>query len=307
MKRILLPLDGSEFAERALAPATSLAARLGAELHLASVVSDLPPIPLASGDGEIVSRWFDDEKKRAEKYLGGVRDKLATSGSTTPFVTHVRVGPVARTLVGIGKEIGADLVVLTTHGRGAWQRAWLGSVADQLLRQGTFPLLLLPGEEEGEDPFRESDFPHHVLVPLDGSTAAESVFDLLPAVVPRGGAKVTLATVIHQPFPLSSVYLPHAVTEEALTTERRTQMEKYLTTVAAQLATRGFGKVDTRILDGEDAAGAVLEVAEAEKVDLIALSTHGRGGVSRLLLGSVADKIVRGSRHPLLVAHRPEE
>src|SRR5690606_373915 len=66
MKRLLVPLDGSEFAEQALGPALGLASRHGATVHLAAVVSDLPPIPLASGDTDVVTRWFDDERKRAE-------------------------------------------------------------------------------------------------------------------------------------------------------------------------------------------------------------------------------------------------
>jgi nucleotide-binding universal stress UspA family protein len=216
------------------------------------------------------------------------------------------VGPVAKTLIAVGKEVSADLILLTTHGRGAWQRAWLGSIADQLLRRGTFPLLLLPGEEADANPFQDSAFPRTVLVPLDGSAAAESVLDLLPPLLATGAA-VTLTTVIHQPFPLSSVYLPHAITEETLTSERKAQMEVYLKKVAAQLEKRGFSSVDIRIVEGEDAARAVLELAGGEGTDLVALSTRGRGAVSRLLLGSVADKIVRGANLPLLVAHRPEE
>ncbi len=305
MDRILVPLDGSEFAEQALEPALSLAVRTGAELHLASIVSDLPPVPLASGDGDLVSRWFDEEKERARGYLEGVQERLVAGGATVPVSPHVRVGPVTRSLERLCRELDIDLGVLTTHGRGAWQRTWLGSVADQLIRSGSVPLLLL--RETAEPPFRAADEPRHVLVPLDGSEAGETVFSVLQPLLPAEGGRVTLVSVLQQPFPLSTTYLPHAVTEEALLQERRARIEEYLGEAASRLRGAGVAEVRTELLVGDDAARRILDFIGTEAVDLVALSTRGRGGVSRFLLGSVADKLVRGAKVPVLTARRPTD
>jgi len=307
MQRILVPLDGSEFAERALKPALALAVRTGAEVHLASIVSDLPPVPLASGDGDLVSRWFEEEKDRARKYLETTSERLTAEGSGVALSTHVRVGPVTRSLERLCKELEVDLAVLTTHGRGAWQRTWLGSVADQLLRAGPVPLLLLPKEAQGGQPFAGPDEPSHVLVPLDGSEAGEAVVNTLLPLLSSGGQRVTLVTVLQQPFPLATTYLPHAVTEEALMKERRTRIEDYLRQAGDRLKGAGIDDVRSEVLIGDDAARGILRFVEAEGVDLIALSTRGRGGVSRLLLGSVADKLIRSAGVPILTARRSAE
>ena len=307
MKRILVPLDGSGFAERALKPALALSVRTGAEVHLASIVSDLPPVPLASGDGDLVSRWFEEEKDRARKYLATVAERLTAEGSGVALSTHVRVGPVTRSLERLCRELDVDLAVLTTHGRGAWQRTWLGSVADQLLRAGPVPLLLLPEETQGEKPFAGPDEPSHVLVPLDGSEAGEAVVGTLLPLLSSGRHRVTLLTVLQQPFPLATTYLPHAVTEEALMQERKARIEDYLRQAEERLKRGGLDDVRSEVLIADDAARRILGFAEDEGIDLIALSTRGRGGISRLLLGSVADKLIRSAGVPILTARRPAE
>jgi nucleotide-binding universal stress UspA family protein len=307
MKRILVPLDGSEFAERALEPALNLATRTGAELHLATVVSDLPPVPLAAGDGELISQWFEEEEERARTYLSEMKGKASARAPGVEVEEHVQLGPVGRTLQAIADEAEADLIVLTTHGRGAWQRAWLGSVADQLLRNARRPLLLIREGDEARGLFEEEGSPEHVLVPLDGSRASETALDALPGLL-NGveGRQITLVSVLQRPFPLATTYLPHAVTEERLLEERKKRMEAYMSELRERLAKDGV-TVDSRVLTADDAARALLDFTKGEGVDLIALSTRGRGGVSRFFLGSVADKLVRGAAVPVLAVRRPGE
>jgi nucleotide-binding universal stress UspA family protein len=305
MKRILVPLDGSEFAERALEPALNLAARTGAQLHLATVVSDLPPVPLAAGDGELISQWFEEEEERARAYLSEVKGKVSAKAPGTEVEDHVQLGPVGRTLQAIADEAEADLIILTTHGRGAWQRAWLGSVADQLIRNARRPLLLIREGDEARSLFQDDDSPRHVLVPLDGSKASETALDSLPELL-NGAGRITLVSVLQRPFPLATTYLPHAVTEERLLDERKRRMEAYMSEVRERVAGTG-ATVDSRVLTGDDAARVLLDFTKGEGVDLVALSTRGRGGVSRFFLGSVADKLVRGAAVPVLAVRRPDE
>ena len=215
MKRILVPVDGSEFAEAALEPALALAERHGAELHLASVVSSAPPVPMAYADEEIVSHFMEDQKARVREYVEKLSERAGSLFPGVTVTTHVGVGRVSRTVQSIAREIGADLLVLTTHGRGAFQRAWLGSIADQLLRRIENPILLLPRPKEGQGPV-DLNAIRHALVPLDGSEAAEGVLDALSLVIqPDSGCRVTLAGVVDDEVSLPGVYLPHLISEEA--------------------------------------------------------------------------------------------
>jgi len=303
MKKILVALDGSELAETAVTPALELAARHEATLVLASVVADLPPVPLAAGDGQLVTRWFEEEQERAERYLSGVADRIRSTHPDTPVETSVTLGPVARSILELAGEADADFVVMTTHGRGAWQRAWLGSVADGVLRRGARPVILIRGGDEQGPPFASADFPAHVLVPLDGSEEAEAVLAPLTSLLPTRGGRVTLVSVLRKPFPLAVTYLPHQVEEEGLLKERRGRHEAYLEEVTKKWNPVGV-EVNTEVLVAEDVARALLDFTQSHGVDLVALSTRGRGGVGRFVLGSVADKVIRGLDLPVVAVRR---
>ncbi|MFW5904659.1 MAG: universal stress protein [bacterium] len=306
MKTILVPLDGSEFAEGAIAPAARLAARHEATLALVSVVSDLPPVPLAATEGEMLSHWFEEEKERAETYLAGVEEHLSGGFQDVEVTTRVELGPVARTVMTQAAELDADLIALTTHGRGTWQRAWLGSVADAILREGRRPTLLLREGDASANLFEEESSPAHVLIPLDGSEASEEILGPVTSLLPAQGGKVTLLHTVREPFPLASSYLPHAVEEEKAADEQRERAREHLEETARRWSPMGV-EVDTEVLVSDDVAASVLEYAHGHPVDLLALSTRGRGGVGRLLLGSVADKLLRGSEIPVLSVRRSKQ
>jgi nucleotide-binding universal stress UspA family protein len=303
MKRIFVPLDGSALAESALPVALGMARRHGAELHLGSVVSDLPPVPLAAGDGELITRWFEAEEKRAEDYLAQVRDGLATEG-TGGVHTHVRSGPVTRTLQAIADEVEADLVVMTTHGRGAWQRAWLGSVADGLVRQARRPVLLLRERDTGA--LSATGAPRRVVVPVDGSQASEASLEPLRPVLDPEQSEVELVLVLQEPLPMATSYLPHTVADGTLMEARKERAQAYLDELRERLKGSGL-QVSTRVLMAGDAGHGILQHLERNGADMVALSTRGRGGAARFLLGSVADKVIRTASVPVLVSRRPDE
>ena len=176
---VLVPLDGSPFAEHALPLAVSLSRRAGATLRLVHV---LPPLadrffwaPLPGSPLEI--ELHQHYRKQAGDYLDGVARGLGCVGTTAV------VGDVVDETVGISGSITteavaaqADLVVMTTHGRGAVTRFWLGSVADDLLRDLPVPLLLV---RPGTDPVDcTQDIPcKHFLLPLDGTDFAEQMLE----------------------------------------------------------------------------------------------------------------------------------
>lgn len=302
MKRILVPLDGSDFAECALSPAVALAIRHGAEIHLLSVVSTVPPFPASFADPKLFPGWLDQEKARLRGYVEQAAAKIAARSDDLRVEARVSAGRVGETIREVVEEFDIDLVVLTTHGRGRFARAWLGSTADELVRSLERPILLLPPTENA---FAENQV-RHVTVPLDGSEAAEAVLDVLPLVLPAsGGVRLTLASVVEEGFPIPAIYLPHAISEESFREERRKSAEAYLATVSQRVENEGVGSLETHVLRAHDAAHGLLRFCKENEVDVLALSTHGRGGVARFVVGSVADKLVRGAGIPVLITRRP--
>ncbi len=201
---------------------------------------------------------------------------------------------------------GTDLVVMTTHGRGPLTRVWLGSVADGLVRQMAAPLLLVRPSDGPADLGAEARL-RHLLVPLDGSPHAEAILQPALALGQVMRADYTLLRVV-EPVPVLGYdvfgYAP-ACTDFALMERLSRQAVDYPGGVASRL--RGQG-VDVRplVLVNPSAAGAILSETESLRHDSIALETHGHGGAARLLLGSVADKVIRGATTPVLVHRSPE-
>ena len=295
---LLVPLDGSSFAEQALPLAAEICSRSGAVLHLVLVHDSLAAVPVY---GEPV--FLDQSIERASRQ----READYLEAVARPFIGHgivVRTrlleGPVAHALVGYARTSGIELVVLTTHGRGVFSRFWIGSVADRLVRQLEVPMLVLrPHAPRGAPP---ASLLRRIVVPLDGSPLAEAVLE--PATQLGGllGAEFILyrAVVVlppmHLPYP--AVMLVPEQTEVTSVLEQ--QAAQYLDDLAKGLRARGL-HVETAVEVTTDPVAALSTWSERHGADLIALATHGHGGATRLLLGSVADKLLRSASVPLFV------
>jgi nucleotide-binding universal stress UspA family protein len=308
MYRILLvPLDGSAFAEHALPAALAIARRGHCRLHLVSVVT---PLAEAYVEGLYFST-SDLETQldaRQQTYLEGVARRLRDRAdvAVTLAVPH---GDVATALCKLVDQGEGDLVVMATHGRSPLGRFWLGSVADEMLRHSTAPLLLVRPSEKAADLDHEPDL-GKVVLPLDGSPEAEQVLEpavTLASLLP--GAVLTLLRAVHAVFPI--VYPPDVpdakreaqhLAEQVEAMQKRLQVEaqRYLDDVASRLRGRGL-QVQVEVVVEDQPALAILHEAEKLKAGLIALQTHGRRGLARLILGSVADKVIRGAHVPVLV------
>lgn len=312
-RRILVPLDGSRFGEHALPMALTLARRLDATVELVTVaVPDAPATPIPGGSGVRGDDSRDRGRTRAATYLKKVRERVTDAGFEGRLHTEViSAGNTAHSLVRHAVEQHADLFVMTTHGRGALQRAWLGSTADGVIRRSPVPVLLLrPDAAEEADPDAEVDLAaetpafRNVLLPLDGSRTGEELLAVAPPLV-APDARFTMLRVVAPFIPGGSPYLPHVVSETRDQDVVRDAARDYLEGVARRF---DLGErtvlVQTR-LQGQ-AGVAILEVARSDGADLIGISTAGRGGVARLLLGSVADKVIRGAPCPVLVYRKPE-
>jgi nucleotide-binding universal stress UspA family protein len=300
-RSILVPLDGSPLAEQALPLASHIAQRAGGKLRLV-LAHQLPSAPVDSLAAKLFTSIELATRKSERGYLRGIQAKLREGGTrlSSAVTLTVKAGPELAQYVG---ELGIDLVVMATHGRGGIQRAWLGSVADHLIRTLEVPVLLVRPREGEPAPGRPPGV-GQILVPLDGSPLAEEVLDVAAALARIWDVEVTLLQVV-RPVLLSAdpaLPLPSAY-DEGLTASCRQQAQDYLDNVVEQMHGQGLRATGVAVV-GWNAADAILDVARPERVAVVALATHGRGGLRRLVLGSVADKLVRGADVPVLV-YRP--
>jgi nucleotide-binding universal stress UspA family protein len=190
--------------------------------------------------------------------------------------------------------------VMATHGHGGLRRAWLGSVADYLVHHLQVPILLV----RPASAHRVGVHPTEVLVPLDGSPLAEEAIGPAVDLARSWGAGVSLLQIV-EPFLLSTEpTFPVPYTYDGdLTNMTRDAAQDYLDDVVDRLREEGVRATGAAVI-GWNTADAILEAAHPERVVMLAVATHGRGGLQRLMLGSVADKLIRGADVPVLV-HRP--
>jgi nucleotide-binding universal stress UspA family protein len=301
--KIVVPVDGSPFGELALPVALGIASKSGGEVGVVTVVTPLPGHQSQEEPGSMEEGRLLLARDHVENYQAELRKRLTLSGCEIPISSHVETGSVVAKLDEFARVVEADLLVMTTHGRGPLQRAWLGSVADGLLRRTPCPILAIR-PKEGEKLQVEERELHHILVTLDGSPESREILPFARSLAHTSGARVTLFRVIPPHFSLSSPLTSHSSHGfQGLEDEEGTAREA-LESDACSLREEGL-TVGVEIVTGFHPAEGILEFAEAGDVDLVAMATHGRGGVARLILGSVADKVIRGGTVPVLL-HRAQ-
>ena len=297
-RSILVPLDGSQFGEHALPHALSLARRAGARLELVHVhvpgsLYDLPDSHVAVPEDE-----DRHATELARAYLDGVarRVKAASGGEVAATILRGHVGDSLCDHVANSRP---DLVVLTTHGRGPLSRFWLGSVTTDLIQRAAAPLLLVR-PAEGSPDLSSDPAPRRILVPLDGSRFAEHVLPMAVAVGELCGSEYRLLRVV-PPVRMGGWDGTRKPPEGVRTVAEQLEADarRYLNGLAAHAP--GLGAARVHVAVTWPPAGAILDDAAAGDIDLIAMETRGHGGIARLLLGSVADKVVRGATVPVLL------
>jgi nucleotide-binding universal stress UspA family protein len=299
MRAVMVPLDGSRFAESALPHAVQLAKHTGAKLHLV-LVHDVVRLPLTmEGAGLEGPDWAADARAGERAYLESTAGALRDDGVTV-HIALLEI-PIVESLARYAAEQQIDVVVMTTHGRGGLSRLWLGGVADGLMRRGTVPLWLIRPTRAGQVPLPEAALPRHVLIPLDGSERSEAVLAPALALAAVRPATVTLLHVVPPPFVAGQPYaLTAASFDEATLLAEQRRAAEYLARVAGRVPPQ-VAAVERVVMTESPTSRAIIDYATEHDVDLVACSTQGRGGLSRVALGSVADKLVRGSQAPVLV------
>lgn len=297
LKSIVVPLDGSRVAERAIPVAARLAKAHEALVHL--VLAQQPTQGLAPfGEfGPPSVLVFEELDRQHSGYLERTANRLRKTGIRVK--TLLADGAAGRVIVGAAKSARAGLVVMSTHGRGAIERLGLGSVCDYVIRHLETPVLVIP-------PAR---IPHgitgrRILVPLDLSpeswTVLEAIEDLLGVT-----ARLTLLHVI-EPVTLAALPImpfPGGL-DGALVQLQWDRARRQVETLEEKARRMGF-RAATRLLTGVRASAAILDQLHEGGYDLLAMTTHGYGGFRRLLVGSVTNRVIRNARKPILVV-RPK-
>ena len=305
-RKILVPLDGSAFGEQALPLAISMAKRSGADLQL---VHAHRPLEATYAELQIFDETLEAELRGKERDYLDIMRKRVQPLLTTKVETTFLEGDVSRVLCEATKNLGADLMVATTHARGPFARFWLGSVADELARSVPIPLILVHPKERPAQIGAEVVF-QHILVALDGTALSEKILYPSLELAKAMKADLTLLRVVKPVLPVTLVSEPGMFGDVAShMVERIEEAQKavrdeavvYLEKTASSLRAQGL-EVKTIVAVEDQPAAAILEQAKGN-IDLIALETHGRRGISRIFLGSVADKVVRGSQLPVLIHH----
>ena len=282
-KHILVPLDGSKLAEQVLPLVGHLQAAFSSQVVLLSVVSEAAPLGTV---GAVSS---------AKEYLATIAGRLPAG--TNEVSTIVRAGFAAETILTEAESAPETLIAMTTHGHSGAERFLLGSVTDKVLHGTTLPVLLLHVQP---DHAAAAALPATLVVTLDGSPLAEEVLPHVAALARDMDMKVILARVVATPYAMQgwmweggAAYLPDDF--DALDAET----QDYLEAKAKELRSRGL-RVETQTLHGTPAS-ALLDLVAGTPNCMIALSSHGRSGLGRWALGSVADRLVTGTSVPVLL------
>ena len=297
--KILVPLDRSTLAEQAIGRAAAIARQCQAELDLVLVHESLLP------GGPIHAEHAEMGADIDRRYLEAIASELM-SGASIPVTFAAMNGSPAEAITRRAQDEHADLIVMTSHGRTGLSRAWLGSVADGVMRQSAVPVLMLRPIAAPHDRRARQEAFNHVLVPLDGSANAAEVLPTALALAHANRAKVSLLRVV-PPLPALVALdpaMPAAfgpiIPDEVATRELVHDVRGHLEATAHRLRERSGVETIAHVRVAEQVADEIVDFAISEAADVIAMSTQGRGA-SRLLIGSVADKVLRSSGLPVLL------
>lgn len=312
-KKILVPLDGSVEAETVLPYVRDIATRFNSEVDILSV---------GMGDKRRrINHLLDDYVRHAVEHLekhdiicrsvilysSQEEAVVSVSEITTPKSNlkargGIVYGGPADKILEYTQKHHIDLIIMATHGVGGLRRWWLGSVSEKVVTRSVTPVLLIHSKQIKElDRDRRVTF-KRILAPLDGSDTGEAALHHVVELARKTGASIILFHVIPEVHTVESRILGKEFNKFVRAMHEAGQ--EYLDKVATRIAEKGI-EVTTKIAHG-DPAETIVDTAVIEKVDLIAMSTHGRSGIARWLLGSVADKIIHESKLPLWLV-RPQK
>ena len=271
-------LDGSDYAAQALPVAQFICKTTGARLTLLSASHGYQP------EGK--------ERAQAESYLSAAAEKMQKAGIQVSYT--VRLGSPAAATQELVVEQGIDLVIVTTRGRSG-ENNWLrGGMSNKLVHLLDIPILLVQVFESGPP-----EAPHlgRILVALDGSVFAEQLLPYARLLGKQFDCELMLISV--PAVPQGEKYRAPVSVIHAIRKQAETSMRKYLASVAESL--RAEGLIVRTVVTGSYPARSIVDVGKREGVDLIMVSSQGRGGLDLLLMGSVAQRVVQLTDSPVFI------
>jgi nucleotide-binding universal stress UspA family protein len=304
-RHILVPLDGSELAEKALAPAGQIAAAMaeragsaGAPVRLV-LLRAVSPMALLAADPMLYDEMVRMSVDEAQAYL---KTTALTLGQTPFAVESVAVsGSPADAIVQYAEEKGIDLIVMSSHGRTGSSRWVYGSVAEKVMHHAPCATVIIRAH------VNVSMFQNKkILVPLDGSELAERALGPALSLAEAVESDVILLRVVAGREPLPEAMTPAGDRVEAALdaagSQERSEAEAYLRQIQGR---HEDSRLATAIeATAGDVADAIISYADGRNVDLIIMSSHGRSGIGRWLHGSVAEKVLRGANCATLIVRQ---
>ncbi|MFY9718145.1 MAG: universal stress protein [Candidatus Cybelea sp.] len=284
----VVALDGSAGSGRALDVALRLARIEGSKLAVCSVAAPLPIYP-ASAPDVIAEAALAELRDQAQRIVDDAQSKVRAAGVTADG--SVLIGDPIYEIVTFAAKRAADAIVMGTHGRSGIKRLFLGSVAEGVLRSSALPIVTV------RDEARIATNGGAILVPVDGSECATHALDVAAAFAASLDAPLVVAHVVDlTQAAVMSGGQPQLVPEsiEVLRSEAKAIVDEAVSHVADRVAT-----------SSRTPEGAPVEEIERLAAELpasfIAIGSHGRGGLTRLLMGSVAEGVVRAGSVPVMV------
>lgn len=291
--RVLVAFDGSSPAKVALVSALSLG-KLGAHIVVASVVdSSTVIVPDVITSGYDPTSLINALEADAESALASAASMAAEHG--LQISTRVLRGKPVAQLTACAKEIGADLIAAGTHGRTGIERAFMGSTAAGLLRSATVPILVV---RENTRPLSKDQPLGNLLVAVDNSGPADAAVELASSIAEATGARLLFLSVVDT----RDIY-EKAMTYgyDAAPLVRDARVDGDFTVRRALENARRSNTRDRELIEEGEPAATIVAVAKQNAIDAIVIGTHGRRGLERFFVGSVAEHVVRDSSVPVIV------
>ena len=304
-EKILVPLDGSLLAELALQTAVPLAQENQSEIILLQIATAHLPVVLSTPEMvayEVHLRDYaiNDIEMPSHDYLTRIRDNMCRTFKDAKWQIRVEEGDAASMIVDVAEEEGADLIVMSTHGRSGVGRWLLGSVTEKVLRHAYCPVLVV----------RDQQPVQKILITLDGSELAEESISYGMTLAKAFGADVTLLQV-QANTPMLDLEAAASLDAYEYGLGQRDMQDFYeeatiyLESIWHEWQQEGV-TIKTAVREGNPAK-AILEYARVNKIDLICMTTHGRTGLQRWAYGSVTEKVLRGGECATLIVRPPRQ
>ena len=291
-ERILVPLDNSKRSEEVFDIVSAISQKEGIDLLLLEVVEPLPALHA----GAAATERLKEVGTRSEADIAAlIRDREGLN--LKRYRAVVEEGHPIPKICDVAEREGVDLIALSSHGYSGLEKFILGSVTEKVMRHAPCPVLAV----------KNRTIPRHFLIPLDGTPASESILGPAVALAERLDAHITLLFVRHADDFMDEESLNRLAKEDPAAYEyvllaNERGVDAYIHKRVNTIRTALNGEVDYVVAYGDPAA-KILTVAREKGCDLIAMSTHGRGGLERLRKGSVTEAVFERSVWPMLITH----